>query len=100
METVEVVIKIPRDRYETLVELNDRIKKGESIYKLGMYEKEIANGILLPEGHGKIVDLGNIDKDKIEQDNPIITISINGSEIEAVSLDYLYDLPDLTKKEE
>lgn len=57
METVEVVIKIPRDRYETLVEINDRIKKGESIYKLGMYEKAIANGTPLPEGHGRLYDL-------------------------------------------
>lgn len=44
---MKIVIDISDDRYETLVELNDRIKKGESIYKLGMYEKAIANGVLL-----------------------------------------------------
>ena len=62
--------------------------------------RTVDNGIILPENHGKIVDLSNIDKDKIKQDNPIITININGTAIEAVSLDYLDSLPDLTKKEE
>lgn len=50
-ELVEVVIKIPKDRYETLVELNDRIKNGESIYKLGMYERAIAEGIVRSKGN-------------------------------------------------
>ena len=54
METVEVMIKIPKNRYETLVELNERIKNKESIYKLGMYENAIANGTVLPEGHGRL----------------------------------------------
>lgn len=92
METVEIVIKIPRDRYETLVEINDRIKKGESIYKLGMYEKAIANGIPLPEGHGRLVDadelidtLGCSDRDiycklVIEEDAPIIIEANKDSE--------------------
>lgn len=70
MEVLEVVIKIPRNRYETLVEINDRIKKGESIYKLGMYEKAIANGIPLPEGHGRLIDADEFAK-KIMHDNTI-----------------------------
>jgi len=62
--------------------------------------KVIESGLPLPKDHGKIVDLGKIDKDRIEQDNPVITISINGSDIKAISLDYLYNLPDLINKEE
>lgn len=50
-DTIEVIIKIPKNRYETLVELNDRIKNGESIYKLGMYEKAIAEGTIRSKGH-------------------------------------------------
>lgn len=57
MEAVEIVIKIPKDRYETLVEINNRIKDGKSTVKLGMnmYEEAIANGAVLPEGHGKLI---------------------------------------------
>lgn len=96
MKNIELVIKIDEELYKTIQ---------TDIYKLDIENtghiilRAIEDGYVLPENHGKIVDLGNIDKDKIEQDNPIITISINGSEIEAVSLDYLYNLPDLTKKE-
>ena len=62
--------------------------------------RTVDNGIILPEGHGKIVDLGNIDRDKIDKDNSIITININDTEMEVVPLDYFDNLPDLTKKEE
>lgn len=84
METVEVVVRIPKNRYETLVELNERIKNKESICKLGMYENAIANGILLPKNHGKLIDadalidtLGCSDKDiyckdTIKEDAPTI----------------------------
>lgn len=64
-----------------------------------VFKELVKNGVPLPENHGKIVDLGKIDKDKIDKDNPVITININGTAIEAVSLDYLDNLPDLTKKE-
>ena len=59
-ELVEVVIKIPKNRYETLVELNNRIKKGESIYKLTGYEKAIANSIVLPEGHDDLIERSQV----------------------------------------
>lgn len=47
----------------------------------------------LPKGHGKIVDLGKIDEDRIEKDNPVIYLTVNGEYIEAISLDYLNGLP-------
>lgn len=93
METVEVVVKLPKEYFEFLQENKDRFR-GSRIYDC------ILDGTVLHERHGKIVDLGKIDEDKIEQDNPIITIDINGTTIEAVSLDYLDNLPDLTKKED
>ena len=96
MKNIELIIKIDEELYKTIQ---------TDMYRLDIENtghiilRAIEKGTQLPKNHGKIVDLGNIDKDKIEQDNPIITISINGSEIEAVSLDYLNNLPDLTKKE-
>lgn len=63
------------------------------------YQYLIKQGKLLPE-HGKIVDISKIDKDRIESDNPVISITVNGECIEAVSLDYLNSLPPIieTKK--
>ena len=54
---------------------------------------EIVKGTPLPKGHGKLVDIGKIDKDRIESNNPIIYLTINGEYIEAISLDYLNSLP-------
>lgn len=84
METVEVVIKISKNRYETLVELNDRIKKRESIYKLDGYEKAIANGVLLPEGHGRLVDTHDLDL-------CIMARMININATDSIPLKDLYD---------
>lgn len=95
METVEIIIKLSEEDYERLKEYE---KAPFNSLTSRVYES-IANGAPLPANHGKIVDLGNIDKDRIEKDNPIITININGTEMEVVSLDYLDNLPDLTKKE-
>ena len=49
----------------------------------------LMGAIHIPRGHGRIVDIGQIDKDRIDHDNPIISLTINGEYIEAVSLDYL-----------
>ena len=52
----------------------------------------IKEGVPLPE-HGRVVDISKIDEDKIESDNPIICLTMNGQYTEAVSLDYLESLP-------
>ena len=80
---------------------NDRVDTFETNIILMCEDilKVLNNCIEIPENHGKIVDLGNIDKDMVEQDNPVMSINIYGTAIEAVPLDYLYNLPDLTKKE-
>ncbi len=59
----------------------------------------IKNGILLSKEHGKIVDIGKIDNDRIERDNPVIQLTVNGEYIEAVSLDYLNSLPAIIEAE-
>ena len=81
---------------------NDRVDTFETNIILMCEDilKVLNNCIEIPENHGKIVDLGKIAEDRIDKDNPIITINIDGMAIEAVSLDYLYDLPDLTNKED
>ena len=93
METVDVIIRIPRSELEYA-------KKGYTKAKDDVVYRAIENGTILPENHGKIVDLSNIDKDKIEKDNPVMTINIDGTAIEAVSLDYLNNLPPILETKE
>lgn len=94
---MQTVIDIPDHIYNILKDDKSFIS---NVDHLAIVFKELVkNGAPLPANHGKIVDLGKIDEDKIDKDNPIITININGTAIEAVGLDYLDNLPDLTKKE-
>ena len=95
MVKTELLIKIDEEDYKRLKEYE---KAPFNSLTSRVYEA-IANAIPLPENHGKIVDLGKIDEDRIEKDNPIIYLTVNGEYIEAVSLDYFDNLPDLTKKE-
>lgn len=91
MANVELVIKIPEEIYEDIMAHNRESREdGKSAY---YFEGLIQNGIPLPKGHGRIVDIGKIDEDRIESDNPIIYLTVNGEYIEAVSLDYLNNLP-------
>lgn len=84
---MQIVIDIPKGRYEDILS-----GKEFTIYQCDIREV-LKSGTPLPEGHGRIVDIGKIDDDRIESDNPVISLTINGEYIEAVSLDYLYDLP-------
>ena len=83
---MELIIKIPKGAYKLL--------KNEGIDWLGAEHilNAVANGTPVPKGHGKIVDIGKIDKDRIEKDNPVIYLTVDGEYIEAVSLDYLNGL--------
>lgn len=87
---MQIVIDITDSRYNEI--MTDDIYIDVPIFK----EDIIAT---IPEGHGRIVDIGKIDKDKIESDNPIISLTINGEYIEAVSLDYLNNLPTIIEAE-
>lgn len=82
---MEIVIKIPNN-YDL-----SKIKNGSIASKIIL--DAVKKGTPLPKGHGKLVDIGKIDKDRIESDNPIIHLTINGEYIEAISLDYLNSLP-------
>ena len=83
----EIVIKLSDEEYEEL--------QSASYYRFDKYTAYIAmkNGIVLPKGHGRLVDIDKIDDDRMESDNPVIELTTNRECIEAVSLDYLNDLP-------
>jgi len=83
---MQIVIDISEEKLRLI---KDKMYCG--IYDAEVY-KAIANGTPIPKGHGRIVDISQIDKDKIERDNPIMLLSINGLYIEVVSLDYLDNL--------
>lgn len=92
---MQIVIEISE---EDKKELDDSIKgKGFSYFEKAKLIRKILfavfHGKILPKGHGDLIDISNIDNDKIEKDNPVIYLTVNGEYIEAVSLDYLNGLP-------
>lgn len=93
MADIELVIKIPEGVYR-------HYKKVWQKRRGSIPESNIAFGIPLPKGHGRIVDIGKIDADRIESDNPVLSLNIGGEYIEAVSLDYLYNLPPIVEADE
>ena len=85
---MQIVIDIDENLYTRLfdngdIDAADMLKACVSIRK----------GTPLPKGHGRLVDISKIDEDRIESDNPITYLTINGEYIEAISLDYLNGLP-------
>lgn len=60
METVEVVIRIPKKQLERL----QRIANGTwGLMNLNSDEIAILNGIVLPKGHGKLIDADYLRED-------------------------------------
>ena len=59
----------------------------------------VVNGTPLPKGHGRLIDISKIDKDRRESCNPIIYLTIDGQYTEAISLDYLNDLPTIIEED-
>ena len=55
MGTVEVVIKVPKDEYD-YIQLYGSIKP----FSANFIAKQIANGTVLPEGHGDLVDMNTV----------------------------------------
>lgn len=90
---VDILIHIP-DAYD---EVRDTIDTDLEYFLIDYLGGTVATCKRLPKGHGKIVDLGKIDEDRIEKDNPVIELMINGEYIEAVSLEYLNDLPSIVE---
>ena len=85
--SVELIVKVPEEIYNSV--MNNERPAGH----VAEMTKALYYGKLLPAGHGKLVDIGRIDEDRLESDNPVICISMDGCCIEAVSLDYLNSLP-------
>lgn len=70
METVEVVIRIPKEQY------NNILNKGQVIALSG-YEKMIGKGTVLPKGHDRLIEGDKL----IEKIKPLIS---NKAIIEAI----------------
>ena len=92
MAEIELVIKIPEDVYTRLFDngIQDNEIATDDICEMA---RSLRLGTPLPKGHGRLVDISKIDEDRIESDNPIIYLTMNGQYTEAISLDYLNDLP-------
>ena len=94
---MQIVINIDNEDYD------DITLTGENTINLGVLlnlREAVRKGTPLPQGHGRIVDIGKIDNDKIESDNPIIYLTVNGEYIEAISLDYLNNLPTIVEADD
>ena len=91
----EIVIKISDTLYQSLTSDN-----GVSIPEILELQIAAMNGTVLPEHHGKLIDISKLDNDRIESDNPIIYLTMNSEYIEAVSLDYLNNLPTIIEAKE
>ena len=89
---MKLIIDIPEEVKQTFDNAKNEDLYGNYYDRNSLIGKAIQNGIPLPKGHGRIVDIGKIDEDRIDDDNPIIYLTINGEYIEAVSLDYLNNL--------
>ena len=92
MADIEVVIRIDEEDYKIM---RHNIAVNNPLCPLSQEDlvAKVANGTPLPKGHGKLIDISKIDEDRIESDNPIIYLTINGQYTEAISLEYLDDLP-------
>ena len=86
---MQIVIDIPEEEYEEIINSED--------CGLHILTRAIAKGTPLPKGHGRLIDISKIEEDRIEKDNPIIYLTIDGNCTEAISLDYLNNLPTIIK---
>ena len=89
MANIELVIKISEMTLLNIASRDLLLCSREDIEKL---EFAIKNGTPLPKGHGRLIDISKIEEDRVEKDNPIIYLTIDGNYTEAISLDYLNNL--------
>ena len=61
MADIEVVIKIPEDDYKRIVKYGMTVFGSDE--DIDLLERALENGIVLPKGHGRIVDIDNAVKD-------------------------------------
>lgn len=84
---MKVVIDIDGEIY------NEIKNKGQGKWYCREMDNAIRQGMSLPKGHGRLIDISKIEEDRIEKDNPIIYLTIDGNYTEAISLEYLNNLP-------
>lgn len=89
-DTMKLIIEVPKVFYEYCKAQKDAIE----------IQLAVKNGIPLEKNHGRIVDIGKIDKDRMESYNPILYLTVDGEYIEAVSLNYLNSLPPILEESE
>ena len=59
MAFIEVVIKIPEEAYKACLKLKGELDEDNSILGICLINS-VANGTLLPKGHGDIGDIGKL----------------------------------------
>lgn len=99
---MQIVIDIPEDRYNEIYSLKFVMYGLQSEENKQLFYRlinAVRDGTPLPKGHGRIVDIGKIDEDRIDKDNPMIYLIENGEYIEAVRLDYLNNLSTIIEAE-
>jgi len=76
METVEVLIRLPKDTFDAVGMLHKFIDDGHIINghhmkgsTFGTMLKAIANGTVLPKGHGRLIDADELKKYKYHDEN-------------------------------
>lgn len=65
---MQIVINVPDKTYEYYVKLANK-----SDEQLSAYERLILNGIPLPKGHGRLIDVDNIQEITLEDSLTVLT---------------------------
>ena len=60
METVEIVIKMPKDKYDEVMTMKGLLQAMPDVFRYGV---AVVNGTVLPKGHGRLGDLDAYLKD-------------------------------------
>lgn len=95
---MKIVIDIEEKIFKEVTKYDGIVPSGNRLYDSILLS--IYNGTPLPKEHGRLVDISKIDEDRMESNNPIMYLTINGQYIEAISLDYLNDLPTIIEEED
>lgn len=81
-DIVELVIKMPKIEYEHLTNQNkfSSLEKNRQTWLINKTLNRVAEGTLLPEGHGKIIDVDDLDI------TTVVTDDFSGNEMLEVVL--------------
>ena len=68
-DDIELVIKIPKEKYDAIKSYSVSAKMKECFRLAGPALEAIRNGIPLPKGHGKLKDVDDLDVTTVETDD-------------------------------